>query len=238
MRGSGFKVGMAVALVVALGACAKPPATPKPDPTPRPSEEPKVKVIWTLFDDESVDFVAEISNPADRTRTGVETTWKAFDSDGVIVASYTSKRPPIPPKGSILYVGHSGDTSGVAESVKVTFSKRGGLTSNPQRPAVKVGEPTFTRADYDYQEGAHIYDVSVILTALSDLTGADVTVNAVLRDDSGQVVGAGYGGGPGVPGFGQDLPKTIAKGEKVRLEFDAKVPQGSTPTKVEVFAGA
>lgn len=234
-----FKVGVAVALVVALGACGgRPAAAPKADPKPKPSEEPKVKVLWTLFDDENVDFVAEISNPADRTRTGVETTWKAFDSDGVIVASFNSKRPPIPPNDSILYVGHSGDTSGVAESVKVTLSKRGALTKNAPKPAVRVGEPTFTRADYDVYEGVHTYDVSVILTALSDVAGADVTVNAVLRDDSGEIVGAGYGGGPGVPGFGQDLPKTISKGEKVRLEFDAKVPEGSTPTKVEAFAGA
>jgi len=227
-------------IVGVAGACAAPdkPSAPKPT-VAKKSEEPAVKVLYTFFTDETVQFVAEISNPADRTRVGVETSWKAYDSDGIIVASFTGKRPPIPPRGSIFYAGHAGEVSGVAESVKVNLSKKGALTAKAPRPAVKVGEATFERADYDFTDGAHTYDVSTVLTAMSDVAGKDVNVQAILRDESGEIVGAGWAGGPTlIPEFGQDLPDKLAKGDKVRLKFDAHVAEGTTPAKVEVTASS
>ena len=228
------RLAAAVVLVVALTGCAK-ATSPEPKDTPaKKSEPPTSTVLFTyLGKEKSVQFVAEIKNPTGRTRFGVETTWKALDSDGVIVGSAKNTRPPIPPHGSILYAGGGGELSGVGEKVTVEITDEGQLTKKEPSKNVKVGDATFKRsASGDAWKDARTYEASVVVVALAELDAEDVNVWVVLRNKNDKVVGTGWSNGPGF--VHQGLPDQMAAGDKAKLTIDAAVPSGK-PTKIEAF---
>ena len=225
----------AVVLVVALTGCANASSPAPTASTPAKKVEPPTSTVLYSYlgKEKSVNFVAEIKNPTDRTRFGVETTWKAYDADGVILGSATNARPPIPPHGSILYAGGGGELSGVGEKVTVEVTDEGGLTKKEPSKNVKVGDATFKRsANGDAWKDARTFEASVVVIALADIDAEDVNVWVVLRNKNDKVVGTGWSNGPGFVHEG--LPDQMAAGDKARLTIDAAVPSGR-PTTIEAF---
>lgn len=222
-------------LILTITGCTEDPS-PAPTRTKTP-EKPAAPVSQVLYKymgrEKFVQFVAEIKNPADQTRFGVETTWKVYDADGVIVGSFKSTRPPIPGHGSILYAGGGGELSGVGEKLTVEITNEGGVRERMPAQNAKVSKATFDRGDFNAWKDARTFEASVVIQALADVDAKeDVNVWVVLRKKNGKVVGTGWSGGPGFEH--QGLPEQMTTGDKAKLTIDAAVPSGR-PKSVEAF---
>ena len=230
---------LAVALAAAGSGCESRDASPKATQTASPSkseasEAPATaKVLYTYFNksEKYGRVVIEISNPSNKTRTGVETTWKALDADGVIVDTESYRQTPIPPGTSVLYVDGTEDLAEEAERVTVAVTDPGRLTSEPPTERLEVSDAKFVRSASDTWAGAHDYDVTAVLTALADVSGGDVIVNFVLRDASGKIVGAEW-----ADSESSSIPKVLAKGDKVKVGTYVEVELGKTPVTVDAYA--
>ena len=229
------RVVLAIVLIVALTGCVE-DQSPAPTQTRTP-EKPAAPVSKLLYKylgrEKSVQFVAEIKNPADQTRFGVETTWKVYDSDGVIVGSFTSTRPPIPGHGSVLYAGGGGELSGVGEKVTVEVTNEGGVRERMPPQNAKVIKATFDRGAFNAWKDARTFEASVVVQALADVDAKeDLNVWVVLRNKNDRVVGTGWSSGPGFEH--QALPEQMTAGDKAKLTIDAAVPSGR-PKRIEAF---
>ncbi len=226
---------LALALVlVGVGAgCTAPeskPAISKVE-SDAPTDQPTAKAIYTYFsDDKDAFFAVEISNPADRTRAGVKTLWKALDADGVIVGSLEAAQPPIPPGKSIIYVGGASYLDGNAKEFSVTIADAGHLVMWPPTLRTTVSDASFKRAEHDFWSGAQTYIASAVVTAQGDMAGKDVEVSFVFRDKRDAIVGVGF------VNKSDTVPERLAKGDKVRVVDDSAVVDGGTPVRVEAFA--
>lgn len=223
---------LVLAGLVGCGQSSKPALSEK---APVDSEKiaPRTEVVFSYFNDMPFGrFAVEISNPSvDLTRVGVKATWKMLDADGVIVGTYNAyAQPPIPPKGSVYYVGGAGSANLTGEPVRVSvqITDKGRLVKKAPALSIKVVDATFTKSGSALFPSTSEYDASVTLEALGDVSRESLHVPVVLKDDRGEVVGVEWADLTSVP-------DSLAKGEKVKVTANVTVPIG-TPTKVEASA--
>jgi hypothetical protein len=195
------------------------------------AEEPTGEVIFTYFNDEPfVRFVAEIKNPADQTRVGVRTTWKALDANGVIVGTVEDgERAAIPAGGSIFYVGGAGfaKLTGTPASVEFEITDPGTVTDTPPAANATVENPTFERSTFDFYDGARSYDASFVIAATAEVTTGDLDTAVLLRDAAGNIVAADWADTDA-------MPSELKAGEKANATASMQVATGD-PVSIEAY---
>lgn len=194
------------------------------------SVTPTAQVVYTFVSKAPfVRFAAVISNPSKRTRTGVITTWKALDSDGVIVGTHDLVQPPIPPGQTIVYVGGAGSAnlSGTPARVTVEITDEGKMVGAKPVQAASVASVSFKRSGFDMNAGAHDYEVSVTIVAHTDVTTSDLNIPVLIRDKENKIIGADWA----------DLgtaPARLADGDKVKVIATVSVDSG-IPKSAEAY---
>jgi len=235
-------IASSAVLLLAVTGCGGPddrkPKSESASPgTTSRSAAPTVKVVYSYFNDEPfLRLAAQFTNPDSKmTRVGVESTWKAFDADGAIVGTDDISTPPIPPGGSVYYVGgdsgpdEDGALSGTPARVTVEITDTGQEVERAPSPTVKVTKASFTRSDSYAFDGTSEYDASVTIEALADLARESLWVDIRLMGTGGEIVGAEWSDL-------ESMPRFISKGEKVKAIASVTVENGRTPTKIEAFA--
>lgn len=196
---------------------------------------PVATVIHTFTNgDPYLRFAVELSNPGSRTLVGVETAWKALDANGVIVGTVEGRAaPPIPPGGIVLDTGGAGGVllTGTPATVRVEIVDKGEFVDVAPDPSVAVASaPTFSRAEFDLNDGARDYDVQVTVEALTEVNTEDLSVAVVLRDATGTAIGSDFGDTT-------ELPSRLAPGDKVNVTAIVSVTNGE-PAVAQVEAHA
>lgn len=226
---------LCIAVVLILTGCSSQTIkaeSEKPAPSAS-SPDIQVQVVHTYFNDDPFGrFIFKITNPADETRVGATTTWKAMDKDGVIVGSYDASLPPIGPGDTWYYVGGAGSPilSGVPAQVKVEVTNKGQLKSGEFKSLVTVEKAEFKRAAFDLYKNAQDYEVTAVLTSSGDVKTTDIKSAVLLLDGTGKIVGGDF------LSF-LFAPENLAAGEKLSVQASVAVSEG-TPEKVEVYTWA
>ena len=207
---------------------ASTPLTTLPKPTPPHLE---MAWFWSSPDTESPLFrlLAFLTNPNDRPLTGVATHWEVYDASGALVGSHPKVFPALPPGTAFPYVGGAGsfNLTGTPATAEV-------FVDNPGQLADVVID-TFSVDDVAFrpEEGALDAPVEYLVTASittgsQDVPGSSIIAVIILRDGSGNVVGADFA-------FPDTIPDLVKAGTTFRLEANF-VPATASATDVEVFA--
>lgn len=156
----------------------------------------KADVVWYDVDEEEsvLRFVVELSNPNSYPLRGVTTEWIAYDENDAIVGSFDGTQPDIPANGKIYYVGGAGSANlnGTPSrvEVKVTYD---GLMTNRELPEITVSNEQIK------DNGFNWFTVSADCVTDSDIQSVDLDCLFILKDESGQIVGAEFGGTDNLP---------------------------------------
>ena len=217
-------------------ATAEPTATPEPTPTSEPEPEGAVElqffqVFRSQHDDETflVRFAAEVENLAPLPVRGMEVEWTAYDDTGAIVGSTSSRMPTLDAGETHMYVGGASDVHLSSEPADIEFSivREGRIETDATNEALDVSEVTMAPHDfvlYDSEE----YEVSYLVAfGDEDVDRFDLNVVIVLRNEAGDIVGAGFDSAP------TNAPDTISAGSSLRL--DSRVMAAEQATSAEVF---
>lgn len=193
--------------------------------------EPTASVVFTYVNDAPlVRFAAEIKNPAAQTRTGVRTTWKVLDANGVIIGTLEdTERPDIAAGGSIYYVGGAGaaNLTGTPASVEFEIIDPGTLTDTPPTTSATVESPTFERASFDFYDNSRTYDASFVIAATQEVTTEDLDTAVLLKDAAGNIVAADWADT-------STAPSRLSAGDKVNATANMQVSIGE-PAAVEAY---
>ncbi|WP_127481334.1 hypothetical protein [Nocardioides pantholopis] len=217
-------------VISGCGGTDDPITTSSTGPAAKEAAPLAANVAYTYFNsDPLARFAVEIANPATAARLGVTGTWKALDADGVIVGTHDTELPTIAAGQSIVYVGGAGAANLTGTPAQVTFevTDEGKLSSQPLEPSIAVSTTTLNRAEFDLNGDGRDYDVTLTLTALTDVNPADIKTNVILKNAAGKIVGADW----------TDMstaPAALAAGDKVKVATIVTVPHGK-PASVETF---
>lgn len=211
-------------------ADTSPPTSPSPSPSPSPpapTPAPEVSVEWFSVDEEAVllRFVAAITNPGPQTLHGIQTEWVAYDDTGAIVGSHTGTRPAVGAGETFLYVGGAGgaNLSGVPARVDVTIADPGRFMPG-EVTRLSVSDVTVEREQYGPSD-----EYTVSARAEVGDTAVDsqrLRGSAVLRDESGTIVGADFWSP-------SSLPATLSPGSSFRIEMPF-IAADAPPTSADV----
>ena len=217
-------------------ATAEPTATPEPTPTPEPEPEGAVElqyfeVFRSQHDDETflVRFAAEVENLAPLPVQGMEVEWTAYDDSGAIVGSHSSRIPALEPGDVHMYVGGASHVHLASEPADVEFEivREGRLQTDAMPDEFDVSEVSMEPYDFNLYD-ADEYEVSYVVTVGDeDVNRYDLNVGIVLRNEGGDIVGAGFDSAP------MNAPDTISAGASLRL--DNRVMAAEPATSAEVF---
>ena len=234
MFGARLRTGCVVAALVAGSGCSGGGSDSNAATSTSQVPAPVALVTYTYVTGAPlVRFAAEISNPGSRPLVGVVTSWTALDAAGVIVGTVEGREePPIPAGGSVIDTGGAGGLklSGVPASVRVAVTKRGHFSDKVPEALVSLDGVQFSRAEFDLEPGARDYTVTATLLARDRVTTAGLSINVILKDAGGSVIGADFGDTV-------DLPSQLAEGDKVVLKVDVSVPHGDPASAVVAVDG-
>lgn len=198
---------------------------------PPSDPQPNVELLWNatfgLADSPVLRFVAEVRNPTDQARSGVETEWVAFDESGAIVGSFRKSQPVVPAGGSVVYAGGAGaiNLSGQPTSVALTITDPGSAAEETEEPTVAEVELTETEFPFGNEPE---YEVSAVVTVPGPTASSRLDVMTVLRGAGGEIVGADF----------LDLanaPIQLAGGARVRVQGTVLATTGGA-SSADVFA--
>jgi hypothetical protein len=204
-----------------------PIATQSPLVTAAPAPMPTAQVVWFSAKNETdplkggpsplARFVALISNPTNQALVGLTTAWTMLDQSGAIVGHSSSKRCPIQANDKLIYVGGAGGAilSGLPNRVEVRITDTGQTTANYTNrisvEGVSLAPPR--------ESGSSFRDVSFTLVNAGgyDIRSTAVQADILIKDSSGNVVGADFAGAGLIGESSGNVPSSLSPGAKVAL---------------------
>lgn len=160
--------------------------------TQEPVLPPTIEVTYFAVNESDVArFVAEITNNADETLVGLKTEWIAFNSNEVIIGSFVREQPPIPPRGTLNYVGGAGglNLTGTPARIEVTVTEVGRFVAETALPYLLVEDVQVNASQFSSG-----YDnVTATVTAPENGVWKDeIQTSLVIRDAEGVVTYADF----------------------------------------------
>ena len=176
------------------------------------------------------ELVAVIRNSSGQSREGVILRMDALDQDGVLVGSWSEPLPPIVAGGSFTLVKYwASALKGARHSVNLVIENEGKVSSRPF-VTFPVDGVTLVEERSPYRRGRTEFRASGNATVgAEEVRRLDLGVVAILRDGSGNIIGAKAYIAP----FG--LPEWLAPGSKFKIELPY-IAAATAPATTEVAA--
>jgi hypothetical protein len=209
---------------------------PRPDPpapllTGSPLLSAETVYLWTNPAGRAFIAVIELTNRGEQPLGGIVTRWDAYDAAGALVRSYARQQPVLAPGARFDYVAGAGPATLNASPALVTVSVVDpGRPVTAPSPFLEIDDVRIVRDENSTIPGGADYLVSATATTgAMAISRHSLTIDVVMRDDGGAVVGAIFSA------VFTMLPDRIPPHTAIPLEVRVPVPSG-LPTQADVAA--